>query len=198
MAARQLLLPSFAEDVLLVLRHHGLPPNALELELSEEIVARRTATMALDMLRHLDGLGVELAFDDFGTGYSSIFQLRSFPGHRLKIDRSFISRMLLDPTDSAVIRGLIDLAHGLRLRVVAEGVETPEQADTLIDYGCDELQGFLFSRPVTIQEVLSAHWMTGTQAMADPGNGRATARRPPAMIAPRDHRESRGHDQITR
>jgi EAL domain-containing protein (putative c-di-GMP-specific phosphodiesterase class I) len=201
-AARQLLLPSFAEDVRHLLRRHDLPPNALELELSEEIVARRTANTALDMLRQLDGLGVELAFDDFGTGYSSIFQLRSFPGHRLKIDRSFISRMLVDPTDSAVIRGLIDLAHGLRLRVVAEGVETPEQADTLTSFGCDELQGFHFSRPATIQDVLAANWMTDTEAPADPANERSTtpAHRSTPVIAPRSPRDPhpRGHDHIRR
>jgi diguanylate cyclase (GGDEF)-like protein len=149
-AARQLLVPSFADDVIGLLRRHDLPMQALELELSEEIVARRTVNSAVDTLRQLDSLGVELAFDDFGTGYSSMFQLRSFPGQRLKIDRSFVDRMLVDETDSAVVRGMIDLAHGLRLRVVAEGVETPDQAEALTAYGCDELQGFYFGRPAPL------------------------------------------------
>lgn len=155
-AARQLLAPSFSRELKATLQRHGLPPSALELELSEEIVARRTARSAIDMLHQLDAMGVELAFDDFGTGYSSIFQLRSFPGHRLKIDRSFVERMLVDETDAAVVRGMIDLAHGLSLRVVAEGVETAQQARALIAYGCDELQGYHFGRPASLAATLAA------------------------------------------
>jgi diguanylate cyclase (GGDEF)-like protein len=188
-AARQLLVPTFAEDILGLLRRHDLPPNVLELELSEEIVARRTVHSALDMLRELDALGVQFAFDDFGTGYSSMVQLRTFPGHRLKIDRSFVSRMLVDEADSAVVHGLINLAHGLRLQVVAEGVETTEQAHALLSYGCDELQGFYFSRPIPIPDVVLADWVIHPDDRTGAADGAAApAQSVPKIIAPRGGR----------
>ncbi len=154
-AGRQVLAPDFATEVLSILERHGVAPNHLELELSEEIVVKRTAEVMLDNLHHLQRAGIELSFDDFGTGYSSIHHLRRFPGQRLKIDRGFVARMLEDRANAAVVRSIVDLAHGLDLKVVAEGVETAAQQQFLVDLGCDELQGFFFSMPLPLDEVAS-------------------------------------------
>ena len=96
----------------------------------------------------LNEMGIGLALDDFGTGYSSLSYLRRFPLQRLKIDRSFVQRITTHPEDAALTAGIITLAHNIHLKVVAEGVESEAQAEFLRGQCCDELQGFLFSRPV--------------------------------------------------
>jgi diguanylate cyclase (GGDEF)-like protein len=163
-APRQLLTTNFVDELLARLAHHGLPPTVLEVELSEEIIVRRTARLAIDMLHRLHREGVQLAFDDFGTGYSSIQQLHTFPGHRLKIDRSFVQEIANDPAAARVVGGLVEVAHGLGLKVVAEGIEDPEQVETLRRLGADELQGFHLARPVARAQcpALSASGVTAT------------------------------------
>ena len=99
-------------------------------------------------LGELNEMGIGLALDDFGTGYSSLSYLRRFPLQRVKIDRSFVQRITTNPGDAALTAGIIGLAHGLSLKVVAEGVESQAQAEFLRGHCCDELQGFLFSRPI--------------------------------------------------
>ncbi len=94
-------------------------------------------------------MGVIVSVDDFGTGYSSMSYLRRFPIDKLKIDRSFINHLLTSADDASIVRAIISLAHGLRLKVVAEGVETAEQVSCLQKLGCDQFQGFYFGRPVT-------------------------------------------------
>jgi EAL domain-containing protein (putative c-di-GMP-specific phosphodiesterase class I) len=111
-------------------------------------VSSTTAT-----LQRLKDLGVQLAMDDFGTGYSSLSFLRHFPVAIIKIDRSFIREMGRDASEAAIVSGVIDLAHALRLRVVAEGIETPEQLSQLRALGCDLGQGFYFGRPLPSNEV---------------------------------------------
>ncbi len=110
------------------------------------IMQHDDATMAA--LSELSDMGVGLALDDFGTGYSSLSYLRRFPIDRVKIDRSFVGDITSDPEDAALAAAILAMAQSLRLQVVAEGVETVEQADFLRERGCDELQGYLFSRPV--------------------------------------------------
>jgi diguanylate cyclase (GGDEF)-like protein/PAS domain S-box-containing protein len=127
---------------------HALPPSLLELELTESTLMDK-AEQTLERLHAIKRLGVELAVDDFGTGYSSLNYLNRFPIDRLKIDRSFVRDMFEDPTDLAITRAIINLGHILGLKVVAEGVETEREAQTLLTSGCDELQGYLFSRPVS-------------------------------------------------
>jgi EAL domain-containing protein (putative c-di-GMP-specific phosphodiesterase class I) len=108
----------------------------------------RDTGKAVEVLRSLKELGVALSIDDFGTGYSSLSYLKRFPLDVLKIDRSFVKDVVADPSDAAITRTIISLAHGLGLEAVAEGVETPEQLAFLKDNGCDEFQGYYFSPPV--------------------------------------------------
>ncbi|HEY4295845.1 MAG TPA: EAL domain-containing protein [Paraburkholderia sp.] len=127
----------------------ALHPSYLELEITESALLGDTE-QALQTLHALRELGVEVAVDDFGTGYSSLAYLTRFPLNRLKIDRSFVTGMSSDPQSAALVSAIIAMAHALKLRVTAEGVETAEQAAQLEALGCDEAQGFWFSRPITI------------------------------------------------
>ena len=102
----------------------------------------------IKILKELHALGVELAIDDFGTGYSSLSYLRQFPIDRLKIDQSFIRNALTDSDDASITSTIVTLGHALNLKVIAEGVETIEHQKFLIEQGCDEVQGFRYSRPV--------------------------------------------------
>jgi len=123
----------------------------LELEVTETAIMHDDDA-SLASLSGLDELGVGLVLDDFGTGYSSLSHLRRFPFGRLKIDRSFVKGIPANPDDVALTRAIIAMAHSLRMGVVAEGVETQDQADLLREQDCDEFQGFLFSRPVPSEE----------------------------------------------
>jgi diguanylate cyclase (GGDEF)-like protein len=129
------------------LAESGLDPEALELEITENIIIERAGSGVLEALRQLRDKGVGLAFDDFGTGYSSLVHLRQVPVDRVKIDRSFIHDMLEDPDDAAIVRAVIHLAKSLGLRVVAEGIDHPGHVEALLAEGCDEGQGYLFSPP---------------------------------------------------
>jgi diguanylate cyclase (GGDEF)-like protein len=125
----------------------GVDPKYLELELTESILMHDTA-QAATILRNLKALGVRIAVDDFGTGYSSLAYLKRFPLDTLKIDREFVRDCTSDPDDAAIAQSIVSLAHNLGLHVVAEGVETHEQLEFLASVGCDEMQGYYFSRPV--------------------------------------------------
>ena len=129
----------------------GLPGTRLELEITEGVLIADSAA-ALAVLRRAKALGVRIAMDDFGTGYSSLSYLQSFPFDKLKIDRSFISNLQSNPHSAAIVRGVLGLAHGLQLPVIAEGVETEEQLAFLEREGCDEIQGYLMGRPRPIEE----------------------------------------------
>ncbi|MDQ7955071.1 MAG: EAL domain-containing protein [Pseudomonadota bacterium] len=140
---------------------HGVLAGQIELELTESTLME-DADQTLEQLHSLKALGVSLAIDDFGTGYSSLNYLNRFPIDKLKIDRSFVGRMLHDPSDLAIVRAIVALGHTLGLRVVAEGVEDAAQAHALREAGCDEFQGFHFARPLP-GEALQA-WMRQRQA----------------------------------
>src|SRR5215831_1020727 len=140
------------ESVARALDAAGLPARLLELEITESVVMHN-APEARVMLEHLHQMGVGLSIDDFGTGYSSLNYLKRFPIDKLKIDQSFIRDLSVDSDDAAIVQAIIALAHGLRLRVVAEGVERADQYDYLRALGNDEYQGFLYSRPLAAHEI---------------------------------------------
>lgn len=134
-----------------VLEETGVKPELLELEVTESVFMD-DISIALDTLKRLHELGVELAIDDFGTGYSSLSYLRQFNIDRLKIDQSFIRNALTNNDDAAIAKTIINLGHSLNLSVIAEGVETYEHEKFLIQHGCDEVQGFRYSKPVPEDE----------------------------------------------
>ncbi|MBW8268047.1 putative bifunctional diguanylate cyclase/phosphodiesterase [Caldovatus aquaticus] len=138
--------------VVSALEASGLDPVLLDLELTEGILLENDETVA-QVLRDLRRLGVRFSIDDFGTGYSSLNYIKNFPVDRLKIDQSFIRNLRTDPSDTAIVRAIINLGHSLGLGVIAEGVETVEQVTQLIAEGCDEIQGHYYSHPVGTQEL---------------------------------------------
>jgi diguanylate cyclase (GGDEF)-like protein len=148
LSARQFQHQALADTVARVLRETELDPHTLELEITESI-AMQNADFTNVILRHLKDMGVGIAMDDFGTGYSSLSYLRKFPIDTLKIDQSFVRDLSTDPNDAAIANAIIVLAHSLKLKVVAEGVETVEQEAFLKAHHCDKLQGYLFNRPLT-------------------------------------------------
>jgi predicted signal transduction protein with EAL and GGDEF domain len=149
LSARQLTGPTIVDDVARALATSGLDPSRLVLEITESVLVDRTGSDgAVALLDRLSGLGVELAIDDFGTGYSSLAYLQDLPIAVLKIDRAFVSRLADGDRHTTLVDGILHLARGLALRTVAEGVETAAQLDTLEALGCDDAQGYLFSRPV--------------------------------------------------
>jgi EAL domain-containing protein (putative c-di-GMP-specific phosphodiesterase class I) len=126
----------------------GLAPECLEVEITESVVMQNPSE-AIVTLEKLSKMGVQISIDDFGTGYSSLSYLKRFPIDKLKIDRSFIRDISSDIDDAAIVRATIGLAHNMRLRVVAEGVETEDQLQFLRSLGCDEYQGYYKSKPLS-------------------------------------------------
>jgi EAL domain-containing protein (putative c-di-GMP-specific phosphodiesterase class I) len=149
---RQLGQEDFSSMVAGTLESCGFPPGRLELEITESAVMG-SGEVPLAALRRLKALGVKVAMDDFGTGYSSLSHLSQLPLDRLKVDRSFVRRMGEDARDAAIVQSIVALGHGLGLNVVAEGVETPQQLQSLAAMGCDEAQGFLLAQPISDERV---------------------------------------------
>ena len=131
------------------LAKHGVPAELLTFEITESSVMAEPEH-SLPVLRDLHAMGIQLSVDDFGTGYSSLAYLRRLPIDEIKIDRSFVQGMVTDLGDMAIVRAIIDLGHSLGLRVVAEGVEEEAARDSLRSMRCDNVQGFLLSRPLPV------------------------------------------------
>ncbi len=146
--------PGFVDTVASALAASGLNPRFLELELTERTVMQ-DAEQTLDTLLELNRMGVELAVDDFGTGYSSLAYLKRFPVGKLKIDRSFIRNLEFDMDDRAITSTILSMGRGLRLEVLAEGVETQQQYDILRSFGCELVQGYHFSRPLPPEQFVA-------------------------------------------
>ena len=153
-SARQFNEDNFAAQVQQILQETGLAPEWLELELTESLIMQRPERV-IGIMQELRAIGVTFSIDDFGTGYSSLSQLKRFPIDKLKIDQSFTRDIGLDEDGAAITRAVIALGSSLRLKVVAEGVETVEQQRFLIDSGCHSMQGYLFSRPIPAADFAS-------------------------------------------
>jgi EAL domain-containing protein (putative c-di-GMP-specific phosphodiesterase class I) len=151
LSPRQVCEPGLAEQVAEVLATTGLPPAALALEITESALMDESELVA-ENLRGLKELGVGLVLDDFGTGYSSLAYLRRFPIDAIKIDRRFIAGLGHDTDDTTIVEAIVRMAAGLRLDVVAEGIETEEQRAILDAMGCRRGQGYLFSEAVAPAE----------------------------------------------
>lgn len=147
-SARQFQHPDFIELVGKILEETGIEPRSLELEITESVVMH-DAEKTIATLAALRALHIQLSIDDFGTGYSSLNYLKRFPVQKLKVDQSFVRNMTSNSNDAAITKSVIGLGQSLNLQVIAEGVETPEQLALLRQFGCDEAQGYLFSKPVS-------------------------------------------------
>ncbi|HPP74600.1 MAG TPA: EAL domain-containing protein [Armatimonadota bacterium] len=157
-SARQFQKGDLVSAVKKALDRTELDPTCLHLELTESILMHNTDA-AIDILNKLKDMGVKISIDDFGTGYSSLSYLKKFPVDAVKIDRSFIKDITTNPDDAAIAGAVIAMAHSLKLKVIAEGVETLEQLEFLKSINCDEMQGYFISRPVPAEEFHHLLWM---------------------------------------
>ncbi len=162
----QLRRPRFVQQLKDILAETGAQPRWFELEITENAVME-DVDHAIDIMDELCDLGFRIAIDDFGTGYSSLSYLKNFSIHTLKIDLSFVRDLMRDEHSDAIVRSIISLGTGLKLTLVAEGVETVEQAEFLRDAGCDILQGYLIGRPVPHQQYVQWLAMNETKALRD-------------------------------
>lgn len=142
---------NFVQIVMDALDESGLSPDLLCLEITENI-AMNNVPYILDTMQKLKLLGVRISIDDFGTGYSSLSYLKRFRVHTLKIDQSFIRDVTSDEDNAAIVTALIAMSHRLKIKSLAEGVETQDQLEFLISQGCDEIQGYVFSKPMPASE----------------------------------------------
>ncbi len=188
LSARMFRQAGLPEMVARVLEETGLDPDYLDLELTESSVMDNMEDAA-GTLRALRALGVHVSIDDFGTGYSSLNYLKNFPADCLKIDQSFVRDAATRPHDAAIVRAVITMARSLDLKVIAEGVETEEQLRFLRVLGCDEVQGYLLSRPLPAEEFKRRFLECGAHPLSDtkPGNGFGHAE-PSLVEAGADHR----------
>jgi EAL domain-containing protein (putative c-di-GMP-specific phosphodiesterase class I) len=144
------------DQILDILKEEGLPAKNLELEITESL-AMQDPALAIRMIRILRDAGISVAVDDFGTGHSSPSSLKRFNFSRLKIDRSFIQEIAVEPESRAIVRAILGISEALGLATVAEGVENAEQLDTLRELGCEDSQGFLLAIPMPAED--ATRWM---------------------------------------
>jgi diguanylate cyclase (GGDEF)-like protein len=149
---RQFRKEDLATNIKSILEKNRLAPDYLVVEVTESVMMENIDN-SIETLREIRNLGVNIALDDFGTGYSSLGYLKNFPVTHVKVDRSFVADIENNERDANLVRSIISMSQGLGLKVTAEGVENENQVALLTDYGCDEMQGFLFSKPVTAAEV---------------------------------------------
>ncbi|WP_426115804.1 putative bifunctional diguanylate cyclase/phosphodiesterase [Massilia sp. PWRC2] len=148
-SARQFRQPDFVEQVTACVQRHGIVAGRLKLEITESLTLKNVDEV-IDIIKRLRTLGIGFALDDFGTGYSCLQYLKRLPVQQLKIDRSFVTELVYDSSDQAIVRTIIAMARNLDLQIIAEGVETAEQRQILASFGCDYYQGYLYGRPLDI------------------------------------------------
>jgi len=166
LSVRNLMDRDLPREIERMLSLYGLPPDALELEITESMIMSDPERAGAIVAR-LSDLGVRLSVDDFGTGYSSLANLKRLPIDELKIDRSFVSPMLQDESDLIIVRSTINLGHDLGLKVIAEGVEDAPTLERLAAFGCDLAQGYHLSKPLPADAF--SDWLA--EARPDPGLG---------------------------
>ncbi len=152
LSVKQLQKKDIVSQLTDILKKNQCRPEWIELEVTEGYVMKNPEE-AISVLQHFSDMGMEISIDDFGTGYSSLSYLKRLPINKLKIDRSFIRDLPDDEDDGAIVQAIISLSESLKLKVIAEGVETVQQKDILQQYGCKEIQGFLYSKPLTGEEM---------------------------------------------
>ncbi len=153
-SVRQFLQQDLVEWVARTLQETGLPPECLELELTESLIAQDIERVT-QTIYQLKEIGIKLSIDDFGTGYSSLSYLKRFRVDTLKIDQSFVRNMLTETEDATIVLAVIALAHSLKFKVIAEGVETEQHCKYLQLHDCDEMQGYYFSKPIPAEDFAS-------------------------------------------
>jgi EAL domain-containing protein (putative c-di-GMP-specific phosphodiesterase class I) len=151
-SAQQFIQPDFVEKITTLLHKYNIEASRLKLELTESVVLDDLKSVVAKMNILRDVLGVTLSLDDFGTGYSSLSYLKQLPLDQIKIDQSFVRDMTSDASDAMMVKNIIDMAHNFGLNVIAEGVETEEQLALLRKNGCKSYQGYLFSKPIPIEQ----------------------------------------------
>jgi PAS domain S-box-containing protein len=150
-SAHQFKHPDFVDQVLMILARTGAEPQSVALELTESLMVDNIEDV-ISKITHLKARGLRFSLDDFGTGYSSLTYLKRMPLDQLKIDRSFVRDILADKSTTAIAQAIISLGNAMGMAVIAEGVETKEQRDLLVTLGCHSFQGYLFSRPLPLEE----------------------------------------------
>jgi EAL domain-containing protein (putative c-di-GMP-specific phosphodiesterase class I) len=181
LSARNLADLELPDQVNALLNAWGLPPSALALEITESFVmsdSPRTSTI----LNRLREVGVQLSVDDFGTGYSSLSYLSRLPINEIKVDRSFVGRMLTSPNDATIVRATVDLGRNLGLRVVAEGVEDAATLDELSRLRCDLAQGYFLSRPMSAED--TTRWLLARPPDGDAAGDQVVPEESGITIAP--------------
>lgn len=154
LSSQQFYQPHLTRDIKKILEETGLQPEYLELEITESMMM--DAEVSNEILNELSRLGIRISLDDFGTGYSSLSYLKMFPINKLKIDRSFIQDIAVNENDQAIVASIISMAQHLKMNVIAEGIETKDQLDILVENDCSEIQGYYYSRPLPALELASS------------------------------------------
>ena len=170
LSAVQFRSASLIETVSQAIKDTGIEPSYLELEITESMIMDRIESV-LQILQWFRNLGIQMSIDDFGTGYCSLGYLKRFPVNNLKIDRSFVRGVIEEEDDAAIVKTIITLSRNLGLKVVAEGVETNAQLEFLRQQGCEEAQGYYFSRPVPADQLIAWHLQDQNDRLLNEGNG---------------------------
>lgn len=150
-SVKQITQPGFFDSTIAILKENNISPHNIEIEITETAIMEAVGRSAA-VLENLQDNGITLAIDDFGSGYSSLNYLRQLPIDKLKIDRSFVDCLPEEDEDREIANAIISMGHGLQLTVIAEGVENQKQADFLKLAGCDEVQGYFYSKPIPADE----------------------------------------------
>ena len=150
-SARQFQQTDFAVQIHAAVKRHAINPRRLKLELTEGMLLENIEE-TIAIMNELNAIGIRFSLDDFGTGYSSLQYLKRLPLDQLKIDQSFVRDIVIDGSDQAIVRTIVAIAQSLDMRVIAEGVETEEQRQLLLENGCSNYQGYLFGKPLPIEQ----------------------------------------------